>query len=337
MTGEPSLDDRLQLDFLLRAFQISRICRAVADLKVADKIPVEGRLGVDELARQCRVQAEPLHRMLRLLGSVGVFAVSADREVSHTPRSRLLRTDRNDSLHYAARFWTAQSAWRAWEHLDEALSGGVPHEAAWQLSRFAYLQAHPDEARVFDEMMSHFPDRRHLAIAASYDFSSHKQIVDVGGGNGAALREVLKRFPSCRGIVYDRPDVIAAMPKDEDRLAGEAGSFFERVPAGADCYLLVRVLHDWSDEDCLRILAQCHAAMQPSATILICEQILKDDPALGAPADYLIDTAMMAMFGHGRERTVSEYRTLLEKSGFAFKRVIATESIVSLAEATRPA
>lgn len=336
MTGEPSPDDRAQLDFLLRAFQISRICRAVADLEVADKIPVEGRVGVDELARQCQVQAEPLHRMLRLLASVGVFAVSADREVNHTPRSRLLRTDRDDSLHYAARFWTAQGAWRAWEHLDDALSGGVPYEAAWQLPRFAHLQAHPAEARVFDEMMSHFPDRRHLAIAASYDFSPHQQIVDVGGGNGAALREILRRFPVSRGIVFDRPDVIAAMPAGDDRLASEGGSFFERVPAGADCYLLVRVLHDWSDEDCLRILRQCYAAMPPSATLLICEQVLKDDPALGTPADYLIDTAMMAIFGHGRERTASEYRALLEKSGFTFKRIIATASIVSLVEAARP-
>src|SRR5262249_9365717 len=155
---------------------------------------------------------------------------------------------------------------------------------------------------IFDEMMEHFPDRRHQAIAESYDFSSHKRIVDVGGGNGAALREILKRFPASRGIVFDRSDVIAAMPKDEERLTGEVGSFFERVPAGADCYLLVRVLHDWGDDDCLRILRQCHAAMPPSATLLICEQLLKDDPALGTPSDYLVDTAMMTMFGHGRER-----------------------------------
>lgn len=335
MSAEPTPDDRKELDFLLRAFQISRVCRAVADLKVADKLPIEGSLNVSELARECRVQDEPLRRILRLLASVKVFAINSAGEVVHTPRSKLLRTDRHDSMHYAARFWTAQSSWRAWEHLDVALSGGVPHEAAWQLSRFDYLQAHPGEARVFDEMMQHFSDGRHRAIAASYDFSGHKRIVDVGGGNGAALREILRRFPTCRGIVFDRTDVIVAMPKGEDRLAGESGSFFERLPKGADCYLLVRVLHDWSDDDCLRILKQCQQAMPPSATLLICEQLLNDDPSLDTPSDYLIDTQMLAMFGHARERTASEFRTLLEKSGFAFNRVIPTEAIVSLIEAVR--
>ena len=333
MSAEPTLDDRKQLDFLLRAFQISRICRAVADLRVADKVPIEGQLSIRELARQCNVHEEPLRRMLQLLASVKIFAVSARGDVTHTPRSRLLRTDRDNSMHYAARFWTAQNSWRAWEHVDEALHGGVPHEAAWQLSRFAYLQQHPEQARVFDEMMQH--SRWHQAIPASYDFSNHKRIVDVGGGNGAALREILKRFPASRGVVFDRADVIAAMPKGDDRISGEAGSFFERVPEGADCYLLVRVLHDWSDDNCLRILTQCHAAMPPAATLLICDQLLNDDPALGAPVDYLVDTQMMAMFGHARERTTSEFRGLLETCGFSFKRVIATDAIVSLIEAIR--
>jgi len=335
MSAEPTRDDRNELDFLLRAFQISRICRSAADLKVADKVPVAGSVPVGDLARECQVHAEPLHRMLPLLASVQIFAVSAAGEVSHTPRSRLLRTDRDDSLHYAARFWTAQRSWRAWEYLDEALGGGIPYEAAWHLPRFAHLQQHPDEARVFDEMMQHFPDRRHHAIATSYDFSNRQLIVDVGGGNGAALREILKRFPACRGIVFDRPDVIAAMPKGDGRLVGEGGSFFERVPTGADCYLLVRVLHDWSDADCLRILERCHAAMPPAATLLICEQILTDDPARGNPSDYLIDTQMLAIFGHARERTASEFRTLLESCGFAFGHVIATDAIVSLIEAKR--
>ncbi|MGZ5141176.1 MAG: methyltransferase [Burkholderiales bacterium] len=335
MSPEPSLDDRKELDFLLRAFQISRVCRTIADLNVADKIPIDGRLSICELARECRVQDGPLRRILRLLASVSIFSVTSGDEVTHTPRSKLLRTDRRDSMHYAARFWTAQSSWRAWEYLDVALNGSVPHEAAWKLTRFAYLQAHPQEARVFDEMMQHFSDGRHRAIATSYDFSDFKRIVDVGGGKGAALREILKRFPATTGIVFDRADVIAAMPNGEDRLAGESGSFFERVPKGADCYLLVRVLHDWSDEDCLRILKQCQEAMPSTATLVICEQLLKDDPSLGTPSDYLIDTQMLAMFGHARERTVSEFRILLEKSGFTFKRVIATEAIVSLIEAVR--
>src|SRR5689334_15454162 len=104
MSAEPTLDDRRELDFLLRAFQISRVCRAVADLKVADKVPVEGSLDIGELARECCVQDEPLRRLLRLLASVNIFSITSEDEVSHTPRSKLFRTDRHDSMHYAARF-----------------------------------------------------------------------------------------------------------------------------------------------------------------------------------------------------------------------------------------
>jgi O-methyltransferase len=187
------------LDLLLRGFQVSRMLRLVADLGVTDRIPPDGRVAVGDLARDCGVQSRPLMRVLQALAAFGVFAVAADGGVAHTARSRLLRTDAPKSLHHAARFWTAPGSWRAWERLGVALTGGVPHETAWGMSRFEYLRAHPDEARIFDAMMAHFPDNRHTAVAATYDFSGARLIADIGGGNGALLRHILARFPEPRG------------------------------------------------------------------------------------------------------------------------------------------
>ncbi|MEO6566817.1 MAG: methyltransferase, partial [Casimicrobiaceae bacterium] len=211
-----------------------------------------------------------------------------------------------------------------------------PHEAAWNMSRFAYLRQHPDEARVFDAMMANFPDNRHAAMAAAYDFSAPRLIADIGGGNGAALRHILARFPTPRGLVVDREDVIAAVtPEDlmHGRITSQGGSFFDYVPAGADMYLLIRVLHDWRDEDCLRILRVCRAAMGPNAVLLLGEQILQPDPARGRATDYLIDMQMMAMFGQARERSEAEFRSLLALSGFELRRVVPTLSPVSIIEA----
>ena len=205
--------------------------------------------------------------MLRALAAFQIFQVTADGNITHTPRSRLLRTDTPNSLHHAARFWTAPGSWKAWGMLDVAMTGGIPHEAAWNTDRFSYLRQHPDEARVFDAMMANFPDNRHAAIAAGYDFSAARLIADIGGGNGAALRHILGRFPQPQGLVFDREDVIAALqPGDlmDGRIAAQAVSFFERVPAGADRYLLVRVLHDWKDEDSLRILRNCAQPWGPT-------------------------------------------------------------------------
>ncbi len=329
--------DWVELDFLLRGFQVSRMLRLVADLGVADRIAPDRSIEVDRLAADCGVLAEPLLRVLRALAAFRIFSIESDGTVSHTPRSRLLRTDTPNNLYHAARFWTARGSWRAWEKLDAAMSGGVPHEAAWNMSRFAYLDQNPEEARIFDAMMEHFPDNRHAAVAASYDFSPALLIVDVGGGNGAALRHILERYPTPRGLVFDRTDVVNAVSDSQltqGRISLQGGSFFDGVPPGGDHYLIIRVLHDWGDEDCRRILRACRVAMDKNAVLLIGEQILEPDPTRGRPSSYLIDVQMLAMFGSARERSEAEFRHLLAASGFAVRRIIPTQSPTWIIEAT---
>jgi hypothetical protein len=330
-------DDRTALDILLRGFQISRMLRLVADLQVADRIAPDAELAVEALAEMCGVQTQPLLRVLRALAAFGVFTVTSDGRVAHSPRSRLLRTDTPSSLHHSARFWTAPGAWAAWGKLDIAMTGGVPHVAAWNTSRFAYLREHSDEARAFDAMMANFPDNRHAAIATAYDFSGATLVADIGGGNGAALRHILARYLGLRGLLFDRSDVVDAIRTDdlmEGRIATIGGSFFDEVPRGADIYLLIRVLHDWPDEDCRRILRTCRKAMGADAVLLIGDQILEPDPTRGQPVDYLVDVTMMAMFGSARERTRDEFTGLLSDAGFAVRRVIETQSSVWIVEAT---
>ena len=332
-TADPEL---AALDLLMRGFQVSRMLRLVADLGVADRIVPGGSVPLSKLAAACGVHPQPLMRVLRALAFFGVFGVAADGGIAHTPRSQLLRTDAPNSLHHAARFWTARGSWRAWEELDAAMTGGVPHEVAWGQGRFAYLREHPEEARLFDAMMANFPDNRHAAVAAAYDFSGARLICDVGGGNGTALRHVLGRFPGPRGLVFDLGDVVGAIAPGDlmgGRISAAAGSVFDGVPAGADVYLLIRVLHDWRDEDCVRILRACRAAMAPEALLLLGEQVLELDPARGQSAGYLVDAQMMAMFGSARERAVDEFRGLLAEAGFALRRIVPTASPVSIIEA----
>jgi O-methyltransferase domain len=220
--------------------------------------------------------------------------------------------------------------------LDVVLAGGIPHEAAWGTKRFYYLRDHPAEAQIFDAFVASFPDDRHNAVAAGYDFSRAALIADIGGGNGEALRRILARFPDARGIVFDREDVVAAIPPEGlagGRISTQGGSFFDGVPAGADIYLLIRVLHDWADDDASRILRSCRAAMGADGRLLIVDQILEPDPARGQRTDYLVDMQMMAMFGSARERTADEFRALLTPAGFELLRVIAIASRVAILEA----
>jgi hypothetical protein len=329
-------DDRLALDLLIRGFQISRTIRLIADLGIADRIAPDSEVALVDLAAASGVPPEPLLRAMRVLAAFGVFRVDAAGVVAHTPRSLLLRTDIPNSLHHSARFWTGAGSWRAWEVLDAAFRGQVPHEQAWGTSRFDYLRNAPDEARIFDAFMANFPDNRHEAVAAAYDFSAVCLIADIGGGNGAMLRKIAERHSHIRGIVFDRDDVVAAIPPDAlagGRIAVRGGSFFNAVPAGADLYLLCRVLHDWPDEEVVQILRCCRAAMGEDARLLVVEGLIHPDPALGVQTEYLLDMHMMAMFGRARERTEAEFRGLLAEAGFTLLRVIPTASPVSILEA----
>jgi hypothetical protein len=185
-------------------------------------------------------------------------------------------------------------------------------------------------------MMAAFPDDRHAAIAAAYDFSGARLVCDVGGGDGATLRHILASLPELRGQLFDQKDVVRAIPADRlmnGRIAIADGNFFDGVPGGADIYMLVRVLHNWSDEDCLRILRACSVAMGPDSLLLIGEELLEPDPSCGHPAAYLIDMQMMAMFGVARARTEAEFSALLAASRLTLRRVVATASSVSILEA----
>ena len=329
-------DDRASLDLLVRGFQISRMLRPVADIGVADRIEANDQLAIDTLAEACGVLPQPLIRVLRALAAFGVVLGRGRwQHRAHTAFTDAAANSPN-SMHHSARCWSAPGSWAAWGMLDVAMNGGVPQVAAWNTERFSYLRMHPDEARGFDAMMANHPDNRHAAVAAAYDFSGAALIADIGGGNGEALRHILARFPGPRGLLFDRDDVVSVLQAADlldGRIMTAGGSFFDSVPPGADIYMLVHVLHNWSDEACLRILRACRTAMRPHAVLLIGEHLLEPEPARGRPTSYLMDIQMMAMFGTARERTEAEFVSLLSGAGFRPQQVIPTQSPTWIIEA----
>jgi hypothetical protein len=189
---------------------------------------------------------------------------------------------------------------------------------------WGYRAAHPEEGAIFDAAMTDIMRRANAHLLAVYDFGRFGTVVDVGGGRGAFLGAVLEANPEMRGILFDQPHVVDGAVVGE-RCEVVGGSFFDAVPEGADAYLLKAVLHDWDDDDALRILARCRAAIPAHGALLVVER------DLGAPnenADAKFSDLNMLVSLGGRERTRDEFAALLARGGFALQS--ATPSAIAL-------
>lgn len=196
---------------------------------------------------------------------------------------------------------------------------------------FEYLQQNPELAQEFTGAMEGVTSLWALDVVCGLDTSDVALAVDVGGANGALLRLLQQANPALRGIVFDRPDVAAAVAVDiaGDRTEVIGGDFFESVPAG-DLYLLKFILHDWDDESCVKILSRCREAMVPGGRIAIIDFLIgdRDDPGVMA----LMDLNMLAV-AVGKERALAEFDALLAKAGLRRIAVQISDSPQSIIEA----
>jgi hypothetical protein len=313
----------------------SAALRAVAELGIADLL-AEGPRTSQDLAESTATSQSHLHRVLRALAGCGVFAQDADGRFQLTAAASVLRRDHACSLRDAVLMMTSDAFLEAGVHLLHALKiGGNSFEAIHGMSYFEYLSRNQAASRIFHGGMANFSDTENVPIAASYDFSRFSRVVDVGGGYGGFLAQVLSRTPGLRGVLYETADVL----KDPGRLMLSsvaerceviAGDFFHAVPAGSDAYLLKRVLHDWNDEQCRHILRHCRAAMSKDGRVLIIDAVVHEDnqPSLVKGVDLLMLSA-----SDGRERTVQELADILASAGLKLLRVVPTPSLLSILEA----
>ncbi len=190
----------------------------------------------------------------------------------------------------------------------------------------------------FDAAMAALTSGTGPAIVAAGDFGRFPLVLDVGGGDGTLLAEILRANPGTRGVLLDREHVVErARPALEaagvtDRCDLLGGDFRDGVPAGADAYVLKSILHDWEDPEAVHILRRCSAAMNRGSTVLVVERVL---PERVGPADscaVLSDLNMMVNNG-GRERTAMEYEALAAAAGLRIARIASTPTAFSVIEA----
>jgi hypothetical protein len=306
---------------------ISRCVYAVAELGIADLL-ADGSCSSEELAAATGTDESALYRVLRLLAALGVFVEHEHRSFGLTTVGERLRSDVDVAMRSWAILLEALGGVRPFEYILETVRTGRPgFDAAFGTGIFEFLAQHPTNAAVFDAAMSERTTAFAPSVAVIHDFSDAHTVVDVGGGRGTLLVEVLRRHRHLRGVLLETPTVAANADAilDATDIAGRcevlSGDFFEQVPAGAERYLLANVLHDWGDERSIEILRNCRRAMARTGRVLIVERLIPEDGSDPLPT-LLSDINMLVLSG-GKERTNAEYCELLEAAGLKLESVQA--------------
>lgn len=315
-------------------FILSGALSTVAELGVADKL-ARGPRSAAALAEELGVHAQSLYRVLRLLASVEVFSEDEAGLFSLTPAAEYLRTDAPGSLRSAVRMLTQRIFWApTGELVDTVRTGQTPFDRIFGKPFFDYLNHDAAQGAVFHQGMSSLSDMENGPIASAYDFTGLGSVVDVGGGHGGFLIEVLKLAPQVRGVLFDHAQVLVGSRIAQAGLAERCelveGDFFQSVPKGADAYVLKRILHDWNDETCVSLLRHCREAMAEGGRVLVIDTVI---PPGNAPhGGKVLDVMMMASLP-GRERTEEDFRKLFAQAGLKLSRIVTTPAALSITEA----
>lgn len=314
--------------YLLQAQNANAVLLAIAQLRLLDHLD-DGPVSAAEIAARDGLNAGNVFRVLRFLAAQQVIDCDERNRFRHTARSRLLQN-------YQSGLRFMREAMGAAQGLAQCLRTGQPaFDCSFGMPVFRYMAEHPEAVRYFGDLMS-----RTTAIVEDFVFANHRfepfeLAVDVGGSHGRLMMALLGKHAGARGIVFDLPrtaeqaSAIIADSPVADRIEARGGDFFNAVPAGGDLYLLKQILHDWSDEECVKILRSIRAAIADRGRLAVIEYLLPD-AGVHHPG-FAMDIHMMVL-SKGRERTLPEYEALLETAGFELDRVTENARGQSVAE-----
>lgn len=280
---------------------------------------------VAQLARESATHEPSLLLLLRALASVGIFSEvdSSNHLFTQTYRSQLLCSE---SMAPLVKLWGAAYQWQSWMNLPHTIRTGRPAlEAVYGegTTIWTYLEQHPEEAMAFQQGLMVNANLIIPTLLDTYDFTSLRTLVDVGGGYGGLCRALLATYPDVQVTLFERKEVIEQVRAQEipqglrDRYELQAGNFFLNLPIHRDCYLFKNVLMDWSDDDYVRILKRCTEVMKPESRVLIIEPVLAGSET---PFTAFFSLQMAMMMRQAHHRTLEEHRSLARETGLVLTR-----------------
>lgn len=324
MITSMSADPALVID-LIEAFRRSKTMFAAAALGVFDVLR-EAPDTAAGLAARIHVDPDALERLLDGCAALGLLRGDAGHYANQPVADEYLcRSSPRALTGYI--LYSNDVLFRLWANLEDAVREGSHRwrqTFGFEGPIFDHFFQTEEAMRVFLLGMHGFGLLSSPAVAACFDLSRFRRMVDLGGATGHLAMAVRERYPGLEAAVFDLPRVIEFARKLTDRIEFIAGDFFRDELPEADLFAASRILHDWSEPKISALLEKIHRRLPPGGALLIAEKLLREDGP--GPVSASMQSLNMLVCTEGRERTAAAYTELLEAAGFRAVRVCRTAS-----------
>lgn len=316
---------------MLVGYWKTQILHSIVELNVLELIQ-KGKNNFLELLNASQIPKESLKMIIDYLNVYDFIEIVSD-QYSLKYLGELLTEDHSESLKYPALMWGTEH-YHVMAELTSALKEYKPQfQKLYGSPIFTYFNNNPERGMIFNKTMKSYSfDYDH--IIANYDFSNSKVIMDVGGGTGQLLSKILTQNSNItKGILFELPSVIENAKKSyydinsERRIEFISGDFFERIPIRADTIILSRVLHDWNNENVIKILKNLNSALENEGKLLLLEMVMPEN--LEFDFGISLNFNLLVNVG-GKERTLTEFNDILEQSDFELIDVKHDKGPISL-------
>jgi hypothetical protein len=318
---------------------VSQALYVTAELKIPDLLS-NGAMNSSMLAAVTGANEPYLRRLLRALVSIDILSEREDGSFALTELGAYLRSDHPATMRSWA-LYAGRHLWFIWGRLlDSVKTGKSAQELIHGTTGFDFLEGREDLAETFNQGMVEITRIVSDSVVKTYDFSGFQRVMDVGGGYGQLLATILLANPALSGVLFDLPRAFEPGKKImadlglSDRCEVISGSFFETIPSGCDGYLMKAIIHDWPDDLSIKILTNCRNAMSGAGKLMLIDRIYPDRVEVSREHQIIARMDLNMMLGPGgKERTESEWRSLLQTAGFKICRIIPLEMGFRLIEA----
>ncbi|XVF01956.1 hypothetical protein REPUB_Repub04eG0134200 [Reevesia pubescens] len=345
--AEATLQGQAEIWQYMFGFVDSMALRSAVELRIADIIHSHGAAITLSQIASCINDGSPspditcLARIMRLLVRRKVFTVhhlpdGGEPLYDLTHSSKWLLHDSEQTLAPMILMETHPWLMAPWHCFSQCVKeGGIAFKKAHGCEIWDFASGNSEFNRFFNDGMACTSKvvTRGILLGYKEGFSSIGSLVDVGGGIGGLISEIVKEYPHIKGINFDLQHVVSTAPA-YNGVCHIGGDMFRAIP-NADAVMMKWILHDWGDEDCIKILRNCRNAVpKENGKVMIVEFVLKPDGS--SPFDdmgLIFDLLMIAHSSGGKERTELEWKNILEEAGFSRYKIINIPALPSIIEA----